>query len=313
MISKTVLVLILGTLAVSGQVRPVVDTIVAAPNATQMLPDHKIVPNDLLSIMVTDEPSLSKVVRVGVDGTVIMPRLSGAVKVEGLIPREVEAEISRRLVDEQLLLHPVVGVQIQDYAQRVISVAGDVKTPGQYLISTPITLVEALSKAGWTTLEAGSELIFTRAAGEAPRTISILALSTTTDPNINVTLTGGEVVNVPDAKKIWVTGNVTKPQAVPIRSPGDATVLKAIASAEGLTQYYGKIAYIYRPDANGVRKEIPVPVYQIVHHKAQDVPLQADDILLIPDDNGTKRRELLQILQGAAGAGATSAIIYGLR
>ena len=288
------------------------DTVVASPNATQSLPDHKIVPNDLLSITVTDEPGLSKVVRVGEDGTVSMPKLA-PVKVEGLLPREVEAEISRQLVAEQLLIHPAVGVAIQDYAQRMISVVGDVKVPGQYPISTLITLMEALAKAGWTTQEAGSELIFSKSATDAPRRINIVQLQTTADPSINVTLTGGEVINVPDALKIWVTGNVTKPQAVPIRNPGDATVLKAVASAEGLTQYYGRIAYIYRPDENGVRREIPVPLFEIVHHKKQDVPLLADDILLIPDDNGTKRRILLDMLKGMTGAGATSAIIYGLK
>ncbi len=82
-----------------------------------------------------------------------------------------------------------------------------------------------------------------------------------------------------------------------IERPEDATVLKVLASVEGLTQYYAKTAYIYRAAGNGPRHEIPVPLNDIMHREAQDVPLQADDILLIPDESGALRRQLLQQLQ----------------
>ena len=310
---KSVLFLIIVILPVWAQVRPIVDTVVAAPTATATLPDHPLVANDLLSIVVFDEPGLSKTSRVGADGMLVMPVLKSGLHVAGMLPRELEATIAHELMEQQILVHPIVTVSILDYAQHLVSVVGNVKTPGQFSIATPITLLEALAKAGWTTSEAGSELIFTKSPTDTPQRINILRLQTTADPAINVILTGGEVINVPDALKVWVTGNVTKPQAVPIRNPADATVLKVIASAEGLTQYYAKTAYIYRPDTTGVRHEIPVPLSKIIHHKAQDVSLLADDILLVPDDNGVKRRELLQMLQGLTGAGASAAILYGLR
>ena len=242
-----------------------------------------------------------------------MPLLANRMKVEGLLPRELEAEIARELVDEQILVHPVVGVSIMEYATRQISVVGDVKIPGQFNITGPISLLEALAKAGWTTPDAGPDLQFSKSAADAPRTINIEQLQKNADPTINVTLTGGEVVNVPDAPKVWVTGNVTHPQAVPVKRPGDATVLKVVASAEGLTQYYNKTAYIYRADGTGQRHEIIVPLKDIMHRKAQDVPLVVDDILLIPDDNGTKRRELLQVLQTLGSSASSAAIVVGLR
>jgi polysaccharide biosynthesis/export protein len=310
---RTALFLALGILPLSGQVRPVTDTVIAAPNATPSLPDHKIVPNDLLSIMVYDEPDLSKPVRVGTDGTIVMSLLKDSLQVEGLLPRQLEDKLKNELVDQQILVHPIVTVAIMDYATHLISVVGDVKTPGQYTITTPITLLDALAKAGWTTTDAGSDLLFSKSDKDAPRKIYIPQIQTmSSDPTINVLLQGGETVNVPDAPKVWVTGNVTKPQAVPIRIPTDATVLKVVASAEGLSQYYGKTAYIYRADAKGVRHEIAIPMKQIIHHKAQDVPLIADDILLIPDDNGTARRAILSEIQTLSGAGASAAIVMGL-
>jgi len=50
-----------------------------------------------------------------------------------------------------------------------------------------------------------------------------------------------------------------------------------------------------------------------MHRKAQDVQLFADDILLIPDDNGNTRRSILQSLQALGGAGASAAIVTGMR
>jgi polysaccharide export outer membrane protein len=292
--------------------RPVVDAVVSAPAATTSLPDHKIVPNDLLSISVFDEPQVSRPqVRVGVDGTIAMPMLTNRLHVEGLLPRELEAEIARELVDEQILVHPLVAVAIMEYAVRQISVVGDVRIPGQFNITAPITLLEALAKAGWTNAEAGPDLLFSKSTSDPPRKINILQLQNT-DPTLNVTLTGGEVVSVPDAPKVWVTGNVAHPQAVPVKNPSDATVLKVVASVEGLTQYYNKTAYIYRPDGTGKRQEIAVPLKDIMHRKAQDVQLYVDDILLIPDDNGTKRRALLQALQSLGGAATTTAVLAGL-
>jgi polysaccharide biosynthesis/export protein len=313
----TTLCFVLGTLPLSAQVsRPVVDTPIAANNPTTSLPDHKIVPNDLLAVAVFDEPEVSRpAVRVGTDGTIVMPLLKDKVNVAGLEPRELADEISRRLKEEQILVHPLVSVAILEYASRMISVVGDVKIPGQFNITGPITLLEAMAKAGWTTPDAGSELLFAASATDAPRRIDIQLLQTSTDPTINTTLTGGEIVNVPDAPKVWVTGNVTHPQAVPVRRPGDATVLKVVASVEGLTPFYAKNAYIYRADPHdgGKRHEITVPLKDIMHRKAQDVPLIADDILLIPDDNGYIRRQILSELQTLSGGAASASIVFGLQ
>jgi len=302
-----------GVLPVMAQVRPVIDTPMTAPAANTTLPDHPIVPNDLLSIMVFDEPGLSKTARVSADGTIQMPVLKDPIKVTGLLPRDVETKVAGELLDQQILVHPVTAVSIVEYASKMVSVVGDVKIPGQFTVTAPITLYEALAKAGWTTTDAGADVLLTKSSTEAPLRINLLKLQLGNDPSINPMLSGGEIVNVPDAPKVWVTGNVTKPQAVPIRTPSDASVLKVVASAEGLTQYYNKTAYIYRADASGNRTEIVVPLWAIMHRKAQDIALASDDILLIPDDNGTKRRDFLQILQTMAGAGASAGVLVGIQ
>src|ERR1041385_1996496 len=115
---RPVLVMLLGASAVFAQVsRPVVNTPIAASGANSALPDRKVLPNDLLSITVFDEPEVSRPgVRVGLDGTVIIPVLPKPLAVAGLLPREIESLVSKSLVDAEILVHPTVSVAILEYA-----------------------------------------------------------------------------------------------------------------------------------------------------------------------------------------------------
>ena len=69
---------------------------------------------------------------------------------------------------------------------------------------------------------------------------------------------------------------------------GEASVLKAVALAEGLLPFTGKQAFIYRRDETGARREITVELSKIFDRKLSDVPLQPDDLLYIPDNKGKK-------------------------
>jgi len=302
---RTAFLAFLALLPLAGQNRP------SDSSPTVNLPDHKLVPNDLVSVQIIDEPGYSRTVRVGADGTIVMPAPLKSIHVEGLLPREVETEVARQFVAAQVLVHPNVSVAIMDYAVRLVTVVGAVKAAGQFKITNPISLLDALALAGWATTDGGPELVLMRSNTEPARKINIVQLQS--DSTLNVMLYGGETISIPDAQKIWVTGNVTKPQPVPVRNPADATVLKVLANVEGLTQYYGKFAYIYRLNVKGGRDEIQVPLKDMMHRKKPDVNLVAEDILLIPDDNGTKRRAILQTIAGLGTSATSAMILYGTR
>src|SRR4051812_31171228 len=149
--------------------------------AEQARPDRKISSNDLLSVLVLNEPSASKgALRVGSDGTVAMPLLKNRLHVEGLLPREAEAVVARGFIDEMILVHPSVSVTVLEYAVRQVSVVGDVTTPGQFDIVEPISLVDALAKAGGTTPDAGAELVVIKPS-VTPRKINIFQLQAGVD------------------------------------------------------------------------------------------------------------------------------------
>lgn len=289
-----------------------------ADPATTNLPAQKIGPDDLIAVSVYDAPELTRTVRVGGDGAIRLPMLKQRIKVEGMMPGEVEAAISTALKQEELMVEPFVSVTVAEYHSRPISVMGAVKKPLTFQAEAPVTLLHALARAEGLSADAGREILVTRTAprsepGAPPlvQRISVKALIDGADAASNVKLTGGEEVRVPEAGRIYVVGNVKKPGAFLLQDNSQSTVLKALAMAEGLMPYAGNQAYIYRVEGGaGGKSEIPVEMRKILDRKAGDVALLPNDILYVTDNKG--RRVSMTLLEklGIFGAGITSALIY---
>jgi polysaccharide biosynthesis/export protein len=298
--------------AASAQVRSA-----AVETATANLPAQRIGASDLVAISVYDVPELTRTVRVGTDGLIRLPMLKQRIKAEGLMPAELETAIASALVAEGLIVDPFVTVNIAEYKSRPISVMGAVKQPLTFQADGPVTLLEALTKAGGLAPEAGSEILVSRAQSAPDGSVTALVqrilvkgLVDAADPALNITLIGGEEVRVPEAGRVYVIGNVKKPGAFVVQDGVDSTILKMLALSEGLMPYASKDAYIYRREANGSKNEIQIPLSKIMDRKAPDQALLANDILYVPDNKG--RRMTLGMLEKvmAFGAGAGTALIY---
>ena len=84
------------------------------------------------------------------------------------------------------------------------------------------------------------------------------------------------MVNVPDAPKVWVTGNVTHPQAVPVRKPGRRNpaerwyrVWKGSRSTMPRSPIFTGLTRTIT--GNGTKSRCALK--DIAHRKAQNVPL----------------------------------------
>ena len=292
-----------------------------APEVTGAnLPAQRIGANDLVSVSVYDVPELTRTVRVGADGLMRLPMLKQRIKADGLMPSELETAIASALVAEQLIVDPFVTVTIAEYNSRPISVAGAVKQPLTFQASGPVTLLEAVTKAGGLAPDAGPEILVSRAQSAADGTVTALVqrvlvkgLIDAADPALNLTLIGGEEIRVPEVGRVYVIGNVKKPGAFAVQDGVESTVLKMLALSEGLMPYAAKDAYIYRREANGSKNEIEIPLGKIMERKAPDAPLLANDILYVPDNKG--RRMTVGAIERvlAFGAGAGTALIYTVR
>ncbi len=296
--------------AASAQIRP-------APELNANLPAQRIGASDLIAISVYDAPELTRTVRVGADGMMRLPMLKQRIKAQGLMPGELETAIAQALSAEGLLVDPSVTVTIAEYNSRPISVMGEVRQPTTFQASGPVSLLEALTKAGGLAPEAGPEILVSRSQTGADGSVTALVqrilvkgLIDAADPSLNISLIGGEEIRVPAVGKVYVIGNVKKPGAFAVQDGVESTVLKMLALSEGLMPYASKEAYIYRREANGSKNEILIPLSKIMERKSPDATLLANDILYVPD-NKTRRMTLGALEKVLVfGTGASSALIY---
>jgi polysaccharide biosynthesis/export protein len=251
------------------------------------LPQQSIGANDLIAISVYDAPELTRTIRVDSDGSIRLPLLKNPVQAEGLLPMNLEASIGDALKAEEILVDPIVKVTIVEYYSRPISIAGAVRKPVTFQAVGKVTLLEALARAEGLAPEAGLEILVSR-PDQLVRRIPVKALIDDADPETNIRLVGGEEIRVPEAGKIYVVGNVKRPGAFPVRDSADTSVLKMLALAEGLAPYASRQAYIYRREPGAAKQEITIELEKIMKRKSADVPLEANDILYIPDNTGKR-------------------------
>jgi polysaccharide export outer membrane protein len=308
-------VLLLTACASAQTTSPNPNRAVSVPEAGANLPAQPLGDNDLIAVSVYDEPELSRTVRIGADGYIRLPMLQQRIKAVGFYPAELETAIVKALLEEKILVEPFVTVTIAEYHSRPISVAGAVKMPLVFQAEGPTTLLEAIARAQGLSEDAGRDILVSQShpgADGAPavltRRIPVRGLMDGADPALNIKLTGGEEVRVPAVSKIYIVGNVTKPGAYPVQDGGETTVLQMLALAEGLTQFAGKEAFIYRQEGAGAKTEIAVPLGKIMKRQAPDVAVTANDILYITDRSGKRAAmatlEKILLMGGSVGAAA---------
>ena len=287
----------------------------SAPVVSANLPAQKIGSNDLLSISVYGAPELTRTVRVSAEGLIRLPMLKQKLEAKGRMPSELEEQIAKALESEEILVDPVVTVNIAEYHSRPISVAGAVRRPLTFQAVGKTTLLEALTQAEGLSPEAGAEILVTRAT-TPPRIerIPVKGLIDAADPSLNIMLDGGEEVRVPQVGRVFVVGNVKHPGAFKIEDGFGMTLLKALAMAEGLSPFATKQAYIYRQgDAapGSAQQEVAIDLRKVLDRKQPDIPLTANDILYIPDNRSARvTMSTIDRMVGFASTTASGILIY---
>lgn len=250
--------------------------------------EYRIGPKDLLEISVFGEEDLKNlVVRVSEDGKITLPLLR-EVEVNGLTKGEVESKLTR-LLAEKFLQNPQVTVFIKEYLSKRVSILGAVERPGPFELLGRQTLLQVISQSGGLTRDAGSEIIVIRQLADGTSTslrIPIDDLFFKGDPNFNIPLEPGDIVNVPVDKlvPVYVFGQVKSPGALQVKKSNIPTLLQAIAQAGGFTDRASRGGVIIkRRDASGKEIEIKVNIKAILKNKKKDIVLFENDTVYVPE------------------------------
>ena len=215
---------------------------VAGEGAAQVLPEetpdlateYEIGPEDILRITVYGHDDLTQTVLVQADGTFIFP-LIGTVKGSDMTTQQLERKIGI-LLSQGYIRNPQVTVTVQEYRSKTVFVVGEVARPGAYAFSgREMSLVEVLAKAGPMTANAGAEVVVVRPRPGSGVSGPVLPFEVAGDDSAegrpadvfrinvrdiqagalekNIDLQPRDTVFVPQAPKVFVTGEVRNPGA----------------------------------------------------------------------------------------------------
>src|SRR5688572_4627080 len=243
-------------------------------------------PEDILAVIVFNEAQLSGRYRVENDGHFSYPFL-GRVKAGGATVAEVANRLRSRLADGYLR-NPQVTVEVEQFRSQSVFVIGEVRTPGKYMLSGSVSLIEALAQAGSVTQQAGGEVLIlhprdgARGSGVTTPERSDADVQRVNLHEIetgrlsrNVTIRDGDTIFVPKAERFFVTGFLRTPGSYTLAP--DMTVLQAISMAGGVTE---------RGSGRRLR------VTRVVNGERKDLDAKPTD-LVQPGDTITVRQRLM--------------------
>ena len=165
--------------------------------------------------------------RIDYKGTISIPYV-GRVKVAGLDPQQVEDRVRARL--SGVAFEPQVTVEVLADRGSSVLVSGEVKSAGRFsLLEGPLTLVDAIAKAGGATKPAHQMDVLIRRG----RSVVRLPLQSVLNGNNQQLRSGDEVILAINAKVFNSLGAVAKNGQNEFLTP-NPTLMDALAQIGGL-------------------------------------------------------------------------------
>lgn len=282
----------IGVPACFGQADPGAVRVAAA----QSVDHYQIGPGDVLNIRIFNRPLLSRdSVRVDEHGMIRLPlinEINAACQTEGSLAEAIGKAYL------EYLKTPHVEVFIKEYQSQPVVVVGAVREPGRFQMQRQVHLVEIISLAGGLTENAAGRVQVTHStenrmcnSGEAKEQVEWFEmkdlLASKTTGNADIPVRPGDTINLLEANKAYVIGNVINPVTVPLKE--EITISQAIAMAGGTAPDSNlDRVRLTRNGAAGPRGEIIVNLKAISRNEAEDILLQGNDIVEVSSSSGKK-------------------------
>lgn len=234
--------------------------------------DYVVSAKDTLDVVVFEEPQLCREVVVAEDGTIDYPLL-GTLHLKGLTRQQVDELVTSRL-EANYLHNPQVTIYVTAMGSKTVEVHGAVVRPGAvHLTGGQTNLLQILGEVGGIDARKTASQVIVRRQDSPPMVINLESLFNSGQDNI--VLQPDDYVFVPEAKVVYVAGEVKR--------PGTITWAHNLSVSQALTQAGGpdetaslRSAYILR---DGER--IAVNLRRIYKGSESDIILEPDDQLFL--------------------------------
>lgn len=227
---------------------------------------------DTVQIDVLGRPELSAKGNVAADGRVTVA-LVGAVNIGGLSPVQAAERIGQAYREGQYLVSPQVTVTLVDYQSQLLTVLGEVRTPGRFPLRTRLSVLDGLALAGGIN-EQGSSTAYLLRPEDSVVTryeIDLDALIQAGAGQQYFEMLAGDTLVVPRTEVFYIYGEARNPNSYKLK-PG-MTVIQALSLAGGLTDKGSdKRIDIRRRDESGRLRTLAASLNE---------PLQADDVVYV--------------------------------
>ncbi|MFL6591308.1 MAG: polysaccharide biosynthesis/export family protein [Luteimonas sp.] len=252
---------------------------------------YQIQPGDTLLITVWDHPELSTPAgtqqqavangrQVQPDGSFFFP-YAGKTNIAGKTIEQVRGMLTSKL--GRYLNDPQVDVNVVGFGSRISLEGAFTNTAPQDLTTVPLTLGQAMGRAGVNTEQADiSGLILTR-DGKSYR-LDQDALNRDGAVAQDIYLKAGDRIFLPynDRKQVYVVGEVRNPQAITFKTT-DVSLTQALGRAGGLDQTTSNGGEVYVIRGVQDMQKSPATVYHL-NAKSPVAFALADQFSLRPGD-----------------------------
>jgi polysaccharide export outer membrane protein len=259
--------------------------------------DYPLGPGDEIEVRVQGHPELTIIRKLPADGTLpvfLQNRVAGEAPVTVMAAgkRIPTLEEELRLLYGREITSPYVTVRAVSYAPKSFYVAGAVGKPGNYPLPDDhrISLVQALTMAGWFAPEAADErvrLMRVDAAGGKRfflPPIDVRRIVAEADVRSDVALEPGDTITVDsrENRPVYIFGHVASPGEYPWAT--GLTLSRLITLAGGLKEFAKTTDIrVLRPGPGAEPQVLRIDLEAVFDQESADLPLAPGDVVRVDE------------------------------
>lgn len=254
-----------------------------------------LLPGENVELYVNEDASFNGKYQIRRGGYIILAQV-GRIPVAGKTIEQAEAAVRRALEDSQLhhasvMLERISGTDVA--TGPLILLNGEFKNARPYRIpsGTAPTLVGVILSSGGVSEKADLTRVRVMRMSGGRGVVEEVNVQKILDGNgggltSDVTLGEGDVITIPagPASLIYVTGNVKRQGSFHLVPGEKLTAYGAILQAGGPARFADeKHTHVLRTMPDGTKRKIPANIIEIKKGQRQDVILQTNDIIVVPE------------------------------